>query len=107
MCPVAENHQRGGVGPVGDRRAGGRAGWGFRSANRQNTKPSRSSDRLADMSVGPTVNPLFWDANVKARVLIPAGLLTAVLVVYWRVAGFPFVAYDDDLYLLRNPHLND
>ncbi|MBZ5603553.1 MAG: tetratricopeptide repeat protein [Acidobacteriia bacterium] len=44
---------------------------------------------------------------VIKRIWIPAGLVAAVLALYWRVGSFGFVDYDDDLYLLRNPHLHD
>jgi tetratricopeptide (TPR) repeat protein len=40
---------------------------------------------------------------VEWRRAIPAALVAAVVLLYWRVGGFPFVEYDDQQYVTANP----
>jgi Tfp pilus assembly protein PilF len=40
---------------------------------------------------------------VRARVVLPLLLAVAVLTVFWPALGHDFVNYDDDLYVTRNP----
>ena len=43
----------------------------------------------------------------QLQALIVLFLILSTLLVYWRVLKFDFVNYDDDLYIMDNPHVQD
>ncbi len=55
--------------------------------------------RLAAMKTFRDKSP---GAHMGAWILL---LVLATIVIYWRVGDFPFVGYDDDLYITENPQV--
>ncbi|MFA6147282.1 MAG: tetratricopeptide repeat protein [bacterium] len=44
--------------------------------------------------------------RLASRYAVPAALAVLAFAVYWRVGSFPFIHFDDDTYILRNPSLH-
>ncbi|MDM8551660.1 hypothetical protein QUF72_16350 [Desulfobacterales bacterium HSG2] len=43
--------------------------------------------------------------NIRPDLLISLFLVIAILAAYWQVREHEFVAFDDDVYIIRNPHV--
>jgi protein O-mannosyl-transferase len=50
--------------------------------------------------------PGFFDSSRKQRLLLGLLLAVATLTLYYPVSGHPFLNYDDDLYIVYNPHVH-
>lgn len=46
-------------------------------------------------------------ADSRSFLLVCAGLVLLVAVVYWRVSGFPFMGIDDIVYVVENPNIRE
>ncbi len=91
--------------------AGGSAGHGAASGGLRRGPRTRLSVPVTrkrgegQPASGPADRGRSGDGGRAVPLAIAAAIAILTLAVYARVAGYPFVAYDDDLYVTQNPHV--
>ena len=64
-----------------------------------NYEPASPPNPIVQQSIQPAISPLTRRRNLA----VGLGLFLITLAVYWPATTFPFIAYDDQLYVYENP----
>jgi protein O-mannosyl-transferase len=61
--------------------------------------------KKSSMQTGEAMSNTSYRIPIRLEFFICLFLVTATLTVYWQVRNFDFVEFDDDIYIIGNPHV--